>query len=485
MSGVAAQGLALANAAVQVKCVAGTGAAVTGITGAYTITVASPTLPCVVQATSADGKTVLHSFVVAAPSGLSTANISPLTELLLAQLTGKLPSAVFADFSGTALTAVQSANLTTALAAVATSLNSAVTLGNLDPVQGLLVAATATTAGNAHDQLLDLLKLQLRFSGKTLQDLVDAVVAGNAANVSGALESAYAKEFVQGVTFLSISSSRDTKNSSVMFTIKGTSGPVNGVYPASYTLYSLSLAGQWEKFEDTYDSYLLTTKGWYSNKLQNNLVGTLRQTAADTMTLDLPNLAVVSLKGVFSTTTAVAANAGIAFPAGGLPLPTGARQWKGNFYTETPDYEIIGQPTDLAGVTSLTTLRALYPVGSTSRLPWKNSSDGLSLQFGPGTTTGSLVVRQSLNNCFAAGQCPDITGSWTLSTINGVEILALDMGTAYSNTKQQRFYTVGPTGELREGLSFQTGLAGSYESTRYNNIARDAILKATNLPASP
>ncbi|MBP7520834.1 MAG: hypothetical protein KA896_10380, partial [Leptothrix sp. (in: Bacteria)] len=78
----------LVAAAVTVKCAAGTGSGTTGSDGSYKIDLQNAALPCVLKAS---GSTlVMHS--VAPSDGNTTntevvVNISPLTELLVAQLT--------------------------------------------------------------------------------------------------------------------------------------------------------------------------------------------------------------------------------------------------------------------------------------------------------------------------------------------------------------------------------------------------------------
>ena len=159
LSGVAATGLAMANAPVDVKCASGTGTATTNASGAYTVTVENGAMPCIVKVTStaADGTTVtLHSLAQGSGS-TATANVTPLTEMILARAVGTLPSDLFSNFgSGTAVTAAAVTQARTEILA-ALSTVAGVDLTAIDPFATPLVAATADnpTGGNNYDKLLD------------------------------------------------------------------------------------------------------------------------------------------------------------------------------------------------------------------------------------------------------------------------------------------------------------------------------------------
>src|SRR5689334_18910701 len=96
VSGTAAVGAALANAPVQAKCATGSGTATTAADGSYSISIVGGALPCLVKVTgSADGETVtLHSVADSGTTNAADAvtsakaNATPLTELIITQLTG-------------------------------------------------------------------------------------------------------------------------------------------------------------------------------------------------------------------------------------------------------------------------------------------------------------------------------------------------------------------------------------------------------------
>lgn len=161
VSGTAATGAALASASVQVKCKAGDGTATTNTTGGYTITVSGGQLPCIVKVTgttASGAPIVLHSIVETGTAGAgstttATANVTPVTEMIVAQIVGSMPAEAFADFDPSEVTRD---TVAAALTAIVDALKTAgIDLTGIDPLKAALVPATGTTAGNAYDQLLD------------------------------------------------------------------------------------------------------------------------------------------------------------------------------------------------------------------------------------------------------------------------------------------------------------------------------------------
>src|SRR5215218_3047085 len=61
VSGTAAVGAPLANAAIKVTCSVGTGTATADANGVFTVSITDGALPCVLSATSSDGTMELHS----------------------------------------------------------------------------------------------------------------------------------------------------------------------------------------------------------------------------------------------------------------------------------------------------------------------------------------------------------------------------------------------------------------------------------------
>ncbi len=191
LTGVVAKGAALVGASVTAKCASGTvTAATTGADGGYTLTIADGVLPCVLEATGsgADAALVLHSVAAGTGSGTATSNITPLTELLVAQLTGQDPADYMANVStGAIATTVTTGGVSSAQTAVLGTLTAAgvdaSAITNL--VSGTLVAATGSTTGNGYDLVLDSLASALTTAGTTLTQLTETVATTAAASQGG------------------------------------------------------------------------------------------------------------------------------------------------------------------------------------------------------------------------------------------------------------------------------------------------------------
>jgi hypothetical protein len=185
ITGVAATGAALSGATVNVVCSSGSGTATTGADGSYSAPVSGATLPCVLTATSGDGKTVLHSLIAGSGSvtGGATANVTPLTELLLAQLAGQDPAKYVAGFTPT--TVVSASDVTAAQSALVKVLqNSGFDASSIGDFLGGTISAGS---GQGYDGVLDQLQSTLAKAGVTLLDLSTAVAStsGTSADAAG------------------------------------------------------------------------------------------------------------------------------------------------------------------------------------------------------------------------------------------------------------------------------------------------------------
>ena len=185
ISGVAATGAAMQGATVNITCSAGSGTAITGTDGSYSAPVSGASLPCVLTATSSDGKTVLHSLIAGSGSvsSCATANVTPLTELLLAQLAGQDPAKYAAAFSSA--TTVNASDVTAAQSALVKVLQS----GGFDAssISDFLGGAISAGSGQGYDAVLDTLQAALVKAGVTLTDLSTAVAStkGSSSGAAG------------------------------------------------------------------------------------------------------------------------------------------------------------------------------------------------------------------------------------------------------------------------------------------------------------
>lgn len=170
-SGTAATGRPIVKAAIAITCAAGSGTTTASASGAYTATLTGITLPCALRATSTDGATVLYSVTSATAAATQVANITQLTHLVVASLTGGDPAAFYAALGASATTEgassarataiglVTPANVAAAQSTVLTTLAGAgITLTGLsDLIGGSLTAGS----GAGYDGILDQLAIQL------------------------------------------------------------------------------------------------------------------------------------------------------------------------------------------------------------------------------------------------------------------------------------------------------------------------------------
>lgn len=175
LSGTAATGAAIAGGAIDVKCASGSGTTTTIADGTYSISITGAALPCVLHVTA--GSTSLYSLAEAGSASAVHANITPLSQLVAAQVAGGDPAALFANFDASAQTRLTASNVAAAISSVTAALSGAVDLTGVDPLKDTLVAASAGTTGNALDQKLDALKAALAAAGITLTDATTVIIA--------------------------------------------------------------------------------------------------------------------------------------------------------------------------------------------------------------------------------------------------------------------------------------------------------------------
>lgn len=156
--GTVATGQAWISAQVNARCLTGQWTTQTDDAGRYQLQVQTDALPCMLQARSANG-TALFSAAIAQPSD-TVANITQLTDLVLARLWDADPAAVFANATREQMSlALTNANAKTAQAEVAQAFAALVNIGSDTSVIGTaFAAASAGKAGDAHDRLLDTLR---------------------------------------------------------------------------------------------------------------------------------------------------------------------------------------------------------------------------------------------------------------------------------------------------------------------------------------
>lgn len=179
ISGVAATGAAISGGAVDVTCQAGTGAATTNADGTYSVSVSAGQQPCILRATDPITKLQLHSLV---ETGATTANITPITDLVVANTLGADPSTAYSNFTVGLQQQVTASNISAAVTkvqAATAALGASADMSGIDPMKGALQPATANAAGDATDKKIDALMAALAAADKKIADLSAVIKASS------------------------------------------------------------------------------------------------------------------------------------------------------------------------------------------------------------------------------------------------------------------------------------------------------------------
>jgi hypothetical protein len=173
LGGTAAVGAPIVGGTVDVTCAGGTALSTTSSsTGAWQVTISGQTLPCAIRISGGTvnavaNATSYHSVAMA----FGIANITPLTDLITANLAGAAPGTWFGGLSGSTLRAITQNQIDTALANVRTALGLTTALNGADPI------TTAFTAANGN--LLDDILEALAAAGAAYADLLNNAQAGS------------------------------------------------------------------------------------------------------------------------------------------------------------------------------------------------------------------------------------------------------------------------------------------------------------------
>lgn len=177
ISGTAATGAAISGGAVDVKCASGTGTATTNADGTYTVSIVGGTAPCLIKVSTTDASGATTDLFSAVEPGQTIANVTPLTQMVVASALGADPATVFnAGTIADNTDKLGTSNLTAAVETVkAVASNLGLDLTNVDPLKATLVAATDNTSGNAQDQAIDGLMAALSGAGLGLSNLTSVM----------------------------------------------------------------------------------------------------------------------------------------------------------------------------------------------------------------------------------------------------------------------------------------------------------------------
>lgn len=175
LSGVVVVRAAATGQSVDIQCASGTGTATSNADGSYTVTVTDGQLPCVLRAKgTADGD--LYS-VATGTGRTAIANLTPLTQLVVASMAGGTPAAFYNNFGADMGALVTPARVEAALGTVQADLTARgiSTAGIGNPITAPLVPVGTTQSANAYGEALAGLEASLATTGTTLAQLVTAV----------------------------------------------------------------------------------------------------------------------------------------------------------------------------------------------------------------------------------------------------------------------------------------------------------------------
>jgi hypothetical protein len=173
LGGVAATGAAISGGSVDVKCKTGVGSATTNADGSYTVTITDGVGPCLLRAIDPITKITLFSFV---EKDSTSANINPITQLVVANVLSDDPSTAFAAFTDSVTSKITTSNIANGMVnvrAATATLGVDGDMSGIDFMKAKMTAATSTVAGDATDKKIDALMATLAAADKKISDLTN------------------------------------------------------------------------------------------------------------------------------------------------------------------------------------------------------------------------------------------------------------------------------------------------------------------------
>lgn len=177
ISGLAATGAAMGNAAISAKCVSGSASGSTAADGNFMLVLSSGQVaPCLLQVTK--GSTTLHSF--AETTGY--VNVTPVTDLVVTKALGSDAATAFTSFNA-ATAATINTGLVAAKAYVKTEITTLTgSAQSGDPMTGVF------KVGDADDRVLDSMNAKLAVAGRGLDDMRRGVLLGGSGALGASLD---------------------------------------------------------------------------------------------------------------------------------------------------------------------------------------------------------------------------------------------------------------------------------------------------------
>ncbi len=175
LGGVAAIGAPVVGGTVSVVCAGGsTLTSTTSSTGGWTVTITDQTLPCATQVKNGTISGVANTQLYhAAALAFGTVNITPLTDLIMANMLGSSPTTWFSGLSTTSRPVVTAATLDASRTRIINALGMTSTLNGGNPLTATFTAAP----GNLYDDALRAMSAAFATAGTNYAQMLAAVSA--------------------------------------------------------------------------------------------------------------------------------------------------------------------------------------------------------------------------------------------------------------------------------------------------------------------
>lgn len=186
LGGTAATGAPIVGGTVTVKCAAGpTLTDITDSSGVWEVTVSGQTLPCAIEVSGGNlaAGQAYHSIALQ----LGTVNITPLTDLIVANMAGQAPGIWFSGLNANAYQQLTASAMNAALSNLRTAFD-LTALNGIDPV----TASFTATSGNTLDDILEALRTAYADYAALLNSATGSGFFSYAAQYRTALNNAYA-----------------------------------------------------------------------------------------------------------------------------------------------------------------------------------------------------------------------------------------------------------------------------------------------------
>jgi len=243
LNGVAAVADPIANGAIKVICADGDPLSTfTDSTGAWQVTISGQTLPCAVEVSGGTINNVVNTIDYhSIATSFGTVNVTPFTDLMLANLAGTAtPNVWFSGLTPSVFTTITSTSVNTALAYQCAALSGLTQLCAVNPVTTVFTP----TGNNIMAYMLRALQVAMTNSGVTYTSLLnDASISGYAAPVASfniALATAYDAATIAPISATATTTGQSLTIGAAMASFSPLSA-IGGTTPYSFSITSGTL----------------------------------------------------------------------------------------------------------------------------------------------------------------------------------------------------------------------------------------------------